>query len=103
MRLQIYERKEFTSGLLFIAIGTGAGVYAKRYTLGTATDMGPGYFPIMVSAVLVVVGAVAIIRAMRSQEREAIGALHVGPAVLITLGVICFGLLVDFLASFPPP
>ena len=36
--------KDILAGLIFIAFGVGTFILAHYYTLGTAVDMGPGYF-----------------------------------------------------------
>lgn len=51
--------KDLITGLMFMAIG---GVYAagalSRLSIGTASNMGPGYFPLLLSGALVVVGII---------------------------------------------
>ena len=56
MKIPLYDNKNFMSGLFFI--GTGAlGIYmAQDYPMGTALRMGPGYFPIVLSGVLLAFG-----------------------------------------------
>ena len=85
--------KDFLAGLLFIVVGTAAIVLATNYTLGTAARMGPGYFPRILGILMIALGAILALRALR----------HSGPPlpgwkwrpVLIVLGsVIVFGLIV---------
>ena len=45
--------KDLVAGLMFIAIGITAIVIASNYTLGTAARMGPGYFPRILSILLI--------------------------------------------------
>ncbi|HEX2336736.1 MAG TPA: tripartite tricarboxylate transporter TctB family protein, partial [Hyphomicrobiaceae bacterium] len=56
--------------------------------------MGPGYFPMLISASLVLVGVVLVGRALLSAG-DALGAIRWRPLVLILAGVLSFGFLID--------
>jgi hypothetical protein len=49
--------RDFYAGLLFVAFGVVALVIAQSYPLGTASRMGPGYFPRVLGILLVTLGA----------------------------------------------
>ena len=52
MKVPLFDNKNFLSGLFFIGVG-GLGLFmAQDYPMGSALRMGPGYFPIVLSAVL---------------------------------------------------
>ena len=61
----IRHPKDFWSGVLFIAIGVFAIVYGMKYTLGSAARMGPGYFPRILGILLIGLGAILALRALR--------------------------------------
>ena len=46
---------DLATGALFIALGGFAIIYGSRYAVGTTARMGPGYFPMLISASLVAV------------------------------------------------
>lgn len=76
--LKIYNR-QFASGLIFLCIGLFAAVYACQYRLGTATNMGPGYFPLGVALVLTCLGLLTMIgglRDARKRQRELLAVHH---------------------------
>jgi putative tricarboxylic transport membrane protein len=50
------------AGLAALALGVAAAVGARDLGLGSLTDPGPGLWPLVVSAVLVVTGAVVAVR-----------------------------------------
>jgi hypothetical protein len=54
--------KDFWAGLIYIAIGAAALVMAQDYALGTLQRMGPGYFPTILGGLLLLFGAISIIR-----------------------------------------
>lgn len=52
--------KDILSGLIFIGIGLAFGYASTGYQLGTAFRMGPGYFPLLLAGVMVVLGAAIV-------------------------------------------
>ena len=65
MNLEFLERKDFWSGVMLIAIGGGALFIARNYQFGSSLRMGPGYFPIILSAALVLFGVFFAARGLR--------------------------------------
>ena len=55
--MKIRLSTDLVTGLLFVAFGVFAIAYGWRYAVGTAARMGPGYFPLMISATLTLIGA----------------------------------------------
>jgi hypothetical protein len=85
--------RDLVSGGLFAAIGGAAIVVASDYPMGSATKMGPGYFPAVVGMVLVGLGAIKVLRALVWQHGGGIERLATRPLLLIPGAVIVFGLL----------
>jgi putative tricarboxylic transport membrane protein len=54
--------KDFWAGVIYIIIGAGAILIAQDYELGTARSMGPAYFPVLVSSILMIVGLISLVR-----------------------------------------
>lgn len=54
--------KDFWTGLFYIAIGSAALIISRDYGMGTAVRMGPAYFPIILSVLLVTIGIISLIR-----------------------------------------
>jgi hypothetical protein len=92
-RSMIRSTKDFWTGLIYIAFGAGAILIAREYGMGTALKMGPAYFPTVLGALLVLIGAIAVIRAFLS-EGTPIGALAVKPLAIIVGSIILFGFIV---------
>ena len=59
----IRSSKDFWTGVIYIAFGVAAILIAREYGMGTALKMGPAYFPTVLGALLIVIGAIAVIRA----------------------------------------
>ena len=50
------DLRDLIGGLVMMAIGIFAVVYAQRYDMGQLQRMGPGYFPIMLGGLLAILG-----------------------------------------------
>jgi hypothetical protein len=85
---------DLLSGLLFAALGAGALYISWRYPAGSAARMGPGYFPHLVSSLLVLLGSILIVRAW-FRPGETIAILDLRPLLFVLLGTVAFGLLIE--------
>lgn len=54
--------KDFWIGLVYLIVGAAGLILGRGLAFGTGARMGPGYFPMVLAALLVAFGAVAIIR-----------------------------------------
>jgi hypothetical protein len=86
--------KAVVRGVIFAAIGGGALLVGHDYPVGTATNMGPGYFPDLISLLLIGFGLANVALAFRDGDTAGpVAALF--PAIMITAGIVCFGLLIE--------
>lgn len=92
--MKVRVSTDLLTGVLFVALGGFAIVYGSRYSLGTAARMGAGYFPLLISCGLLLIGTILIVRASLGAG-EALGAIGWRPLVLVLAGVLAFGLLID--------
>jgi hypothetical protein len=92
--------KDAWAGLLLIAVGAGAILVARDYPFGTALRMGPGYFPVVLGALLILFGLAILIGGLRRGERIA-GSWSPRALVVLPLALILFGLLMQH-AGFVP-
>lgn len=93
--------KDFAAGALFIVIGLFFGLYAL-FTLhmGTLHSMGPGYFPIILSSVLVLFGIVIVVGAI-GKPAESFGHISWRGVVLVTASIVFFAATVRGLGMLP--
>jgi hypothetical protein len=71
-RTLIYKRDFYAGGLMML-LGSGVVLEARRYTLGTLMHMGPGFFPIILGVILVLLGVLIMSTAVvAGPERERI-------------------------------
>jgi hypothetical protein len=99
--IRLVASKDFVSGAIFTAIGIAAVAIATSYPVGAATRMGPGYFPTAVGLVLILLGAIKVIRSVAWRRGETIGALAARPLVLVPMGVVLFGVLLQRAGLLP--
>ena len=92
--MSIRHPKDFYAGLLFIAFGAAALVIGSDYPLGTAARMGPGYFPRILGILLVTLGAILALRAMRLQGVP-VPAFKWRPTLVVLGSVVLFGYIVE--------
>ena len=89
----IRSAKDFWSGLLYICLGSSAIMIARDYAMGTAVKMGPAYFPTILGALLVLIGAISVIRSFVVSGTP-IGAFAFKGLSFIIVSTMIFGFLV---------
>jgi Tripartite tricarboxylate transporter TctB family len=89
----IRNPKDFWTGLVFIGFGIAFLLIALGYPIGSARRMGPGYFPTILSCVLILIGLAAAIRSFFGQGAP-VGSFALKALALVTLGTVLFGFLV---------
>jgi hypothetical protein len=92
--LRIKSAQDFGAGVMFFLIGLGALWFGREYEVGTAAQMGPGYFPKALGYGLLVFGAIFVLRGV-ALEGQPIEASRWRPPLAILLAITAFALLID--------
>jgi hypothetical protein len=92
MSLRIRSPKDFGAGLLYAGFGLAAILMAWDYGMGSASRMGPGYFPTALGTLLLLIGIASLVRSFLS-DGAPIGVIAWKAAALVTAGTVLFGLL----------
>lgn len=100
MKSMKFDRTEALCGLLFVIVGCFFAWQSSQMALGTAFRMGPGYFPLVLSGVLVLLGAVILLRAAHIQS-EGFGHIAWRGMIFILAAPVFFGLTVRGLGFVP--
>ena len=87
----IKHPKDFWAGVLYIVFGATAILIALNYPSGTAGRMGPGYFPRALGALLIALGVILSMRALRLQGAP-IPFASPKPLLIVIGSVVVFGL-----------
>ncbi|MFM8679401.1 MAG: tripartite tricarboxylate transporter TctB family protein [Alphaproteobacteria bacterium] len=83
---------DLATGIAFAAIGLGFVVLASEYRLGTARQMGPGYFPTLLGWILAALGALLVARGFMGGS-GGIERIAWRKLLVVTLALVLFGLL----------
>lgn len=94
MKFRVRSRREFTAGLIFFCIGSVWLAGSLDHRIGSATAMGPGYFPLAVSVILAGLGIASVIRSLTMAE-DALDPWPFAAFVFVLGGVVGFGLLLE--------
>lgn len=54
--MKFAQRRDYYAGALIMLLGAGAAIIGSRYTIGSLTRMGPGFFPTTLGILLAVIG-----------------------------------------------
>jgi hypothetical protein len=100
MKMQFWGNKDFWAGMTFFGTGAGTLFIARNYPFGTTLRMGPGYFPIVLSGILIAFGLYIMLRGLRNNEKIA-GNWSIRALIVLPLSTIVFGILMN-LAGFIP-
>jgi hypothetical protein len=85
--------KDFWTGIIYIAIGGAAIVIGRDYGLGTAMKMGPAYFPVILSGLLILIGSLSVIRSF-VKSGTPIGTVAWKGLSLVIAATLLFGFTV---------
>ncbi|MFD2649616.1 tripartite tricarboxylate transporter TctB family protein [Devosia albogilva] len=86
--------QDAVQGSLFLGIGATALIIALGYPMGTPNRMGPGFFPVVISGLLTLVGIAILARGVITSS-EAIRVTRWLPLVIVPGAIVLFGLLLD--------
>jgi hypothetical protein len=92
--------KDFLAGLIFIGLGAAFAIGALGYPLGSALRMGPGYIPVALGGVLVLLGLLVVVEGFYAEGSE-LGPTPWRAIVLILAAIFFFGLMVRRLGLAP--
>lgn len=100
MQFEIRKNRDFWCGVMLIVVGGVALFMAREYQMGTALRMGPGYFPVVLGALLILFGLYCIASGLRNKEKIE-GNWSLRGLIVLPLSLVLFGLLMEY-AGFVP-
>ncbi|HBT68975.1 MAG TPA: tripartite tricarboxylate transporter TctB family protein [Agrobacterium sp.] len=100
MKSFFIDPAEAACGAIFIGLGVFFALQSYGLEIGTAFRMGPGYFPLVLAIVLIVLGGVIFLRSTRVQG-DAIGGIAWRGIFFILPAPIFFGFTVRGLGFVP--
>jgi hypothetical protein len=98
-QMKIKNYQDFYAGLMFAGFGGLTMYLATEYDLGTGANMGPGYFPYYLGALLAILGAILLIKSI---GRSAGDATRVSAKPLVIFVAIMIFAIIGTVAGLTP-
>ena len=93
--MTVKSPRDFWAGAMFAGFGAFFVAWSfAYYQMGSAVRMGPGYFPAVLGGLLVLLGAVVLVKSL-AIEGPGVAAFHFRPIVLVSLSVLAYGYLMQ--------
>jgi len=95
--LKIKSQRDFFSGLMFIVVGVVFAVGATNYSMGSSAKPGAGYFPLILSVLMAILGAVVLFKSLtiETEGGDPIGSIAWRPLIVIVVAITVFGLSIN--------
>lgn len=103
--MRIKSQQDFYSGLMFLGVGIVFAWGATTYEIGSAAQMGPGYFPLLLGILTAILGIAVTLQSVvfETEGGGKIGAWAWRPLFLIIAANFTFGVLLGGLPSIHLP
>jgi hypothetical protein len=96
--LKIKDKKDFASGLMFIAFGAFFAILARGYQMGTAAKMGAGYFPFWLGVLLALIGVIVLLKSLSANNEEhELGKWDWKTIMWVTGSVVHFAVILQYI------
>ena len=82
--------KDFWTGVVYIAVGGAAIFIGRDYGMGTAMKMGPAYFPMILSGLLILIGVISVLRSF-VKSGTPVGTVAWKGLALVIAATVLFG------------
>lgn len=97
--LRVKSPQDLGAGLVFVLIGVAGAVFGRELTFGTAARMGPGYFPILLSYLIIGIGLIVAARGLTT-DGPALERFRVRPLALVLIAIVASGYLLSWIGLF---
>ncbi|MFP5333993.1 MAG: tripartite tricarboxylate transporter TctB family protein [Actinomycetes bacterium] len=94
-------RKDLLAGAIFVGFGLAFAITSATYEIGTPLRMGPGFFPLLLGGLLVVLGVAITIKAFTAGEGGDIGTVPWRSLAFLVAAIGFFGYTVRGLGLVP--
>lgn len=94
-----FDLRDLLGGLMLLALGLWFFVRALNLSIGTATAMGPGYYPLLASGSLILLSLIVVGTAFFRPANAPNAPLR--PLISISAAILTFALAMDYLGLMP--
>lgn len=95
------NRRQLASSALVLLLGLGTLLGSFNYDVGTSARMGAGYFPMVLGALLLLIGALLLATPESAQEEEDVGAPQYRGWACVIGGMLAFIVLGAYAGLIP--
>jgi hypothetical protein len=97
--MRIKSERDFWSGLMFVVVGIVFAVGATNYSMGTSARPGAGYFPLLLSVIMAILGAIVLFKSLTIETPggDPIGHIAWKPLLIIVAAIAVFGVTIELL------
>lgn len=99
--MKIKSQTDLWSGIMFIGFGLLAIWISRDYPFGTASRMGPGFFPTWIGIIMTVLGVMIAASCLKAEEEDKVGRWAWRPMILMSVGFLLFGWGIDHVGFVP--
>jgi hypothetical protein len=92
--LRVKSPQDFGAAAVFVLIGLAGLYFGWELEFGTASRMGPGYFPVLLSCLILALGAIVGWRSLVITG-PAVARFHLRPMMFVVVAILGFGLIVN--------
>jgi hypothetical protein len=91
--VKIKSQRDFFSGLMFVVVGVAFAIGASSYSMGSSAKPGAGYFPLILSVLMAILGAIVLFKSLtiETEGGDPIGAIAWRPLIVIVVAIAVFG------------
>ncbi len=92
--IRVKSPRDLGAGIVILVIGLAGAYFAKDLTFGSASKMGPGYFPTIVSWCIVALGAFIGVRSLGTNGPP-VERFYIRPLAVIVVASLVFGYAIE--------
>lgn len=92
--VRVRSPQDLGAGVVFLAIGAAGLYFGQDLSFGSSARMGPGYFPTILSWLIIAIGLLLAAKSLRV-DGPPIERLYFRPLFAILAAILAFGLLID--------
>src|SRR5262245_49146999 len=100
MKVQFLDSKDFWAGIVLVMAGAVAVFIARDYPFGTPLRMGPGFFPTVLGALLLLFGIPVLVKGLLGAPKIEAG-WSPRAMIVLPLSLVLFGVLIDRAGLIP--
>lgn len=112
--LRVKSPQDIGAGAVFVLIGVAGLIFGQELNFGTSARMGPGYFPALLSSLIIAIGLIVAFRGL-TLDGPPIEKLHLRPIFFVLVAIVASGylmtsvglaltaIIVTFIAAYARP